>query len=69
MKMAILFITLKNQFEDVWSDAELLTEKWIENYELEYEKNADKRLAGQVIEMPGNYYAQCNRGVFENCPK
>ena len=45
----------KEQFEDVWSDAELLTENWIENYALEYEKNADKRLAGQVIEMPGNF--------------
>lgn len=45
----------KNQFEDVWADADLLTEKWIENYEIEYIKNADHRLAEQVIEMPGNY--------------
>lgn len=45
----------KSQFEDVWSDAELLTQEWIENYEIEYEKNADKRLAQQVVEIPGKY--------------
>lgn len=45
----------KNQFEDVWSNSELLTEEWIESYEIEYEKNADKRLAEQVIEIPGKY--------------
>ncbi|WP_318616239.1 DEAD/DEAH box helicase [Sporosarcina sp. YIM B06819] len=45
----------KNQFEDVWSNSELLTEKWIENYEIEYEKNADKRIAEQVVEIPGKY--------------
>ena len=45
----------KHQFEDVWADADLLTEKWIENYEVEYLKNADLRLAEQVIEMPANY--------------
>ncbi|WP_342507324.1 DEAD/DEAH box helicase [Sporosarcina sp. FSL K6-2383] len=45
----------KNQFEDVWDESELLTEKWIESYEIEYEKNADKRMAEQVIEIPGKY--------------
>lgn len=45
----------KNQFEDVWSESELLTEKWIEAYEIEYQKNADKKLVEQVIEIPSNY--------------
>ncbi|CAM3187044.1 DEAD/DEAH box helicase [Filibacter tadaridae] len=45
----------KNQFEDVWEDADLLTGKWIEDYEIEYLKNADRKLAEQVVEMPANY--------------
>lgn len=45
----------KNQFEDVWSEAELLTEEWVSNYEIEYEKNADTQMVEQVIELPTNY--------------
>lgn len=45
----------KNQFEDVWSGSVLLTKEWIESYEIEYEKNADKRIVEQVVEMPGKY--------------
>ncbi|MBY0223861.1 DUF3427 domain-containing protein [Sporosarcina aquimarina] len=45
----------KNQFEEVWAGSELLTEKWIESYEAKYNENADKTIAGQVIDMPEQY--------------
>ena len=45
----------KNQFEYVWSEADLLTEEWVSNYEIEYEKNADTKIVEQVIELPTNY--------------
>lgn len=45
----------KNQFEDVWSQADLLTEEWVSNYEIEYEKYADTKVIDQVIELPTNY--------------
>ena len=58
----------KNQFEEVWGDAEVLTEEWIENYAIEYEKHADKRLAGKIIEMPSNYNANAIEEALEITP-
>ena len=45
----------KDQFEEVWDESDVLTENWIENYELDYEKNVDVKQLEQVIEVPVNY--------------
>lgn len=58
----------KNQFEEVWGDADTLTEKWIENYAIEYGKHADKRLAGKIIEMPSNYNTNAIEEALEITP-
>lgn len=58
----------KNQFEDVWKNANLLTEEWIQNYEQEYEKNTVTSLAEQVIEMPTNYNPNAIKEALEVTP-
>ncbi|WP_252504790.1 DUF3427 domain-containing protein [Sporosarcina sp. Marseille-Q4943] len=58
----------KNQFEDVWENAYLLTEEWIQNYEKEYEKNTVTTLAEQVIEMPSNYNPNAVKEALEITP-
>ncbi|PIC99375.1 DUF3427 domain-containing protein [Sporosarcina sp. P29] len=45
----------KDQFEDVWSDANVLTEEWIEHYETVYQEHADRASAAQVFEHPSAY--------------
>ncbi|MEI4831387.1 DEAD/DEAH box helicase [Bacillus sp. FJAT-53711] len=44
----------KSQFEEVWKDAQTLTEEWINNYEKTY-KQVDNKVADQVIELPSQY--------------
>ncbi|MGG0238057.1 DUF3427 domain-containing protein [Bacillus rhizoplanae] len=44
----------KSQFEEVWKDAQTLTEEWINNYEKTY-KQVDNKLTDQVIELPSQY--------------
>lgn len=47
----------KNQFEEVWSQSDALTEKWIEDYEIEFEKNVETKQFDQVVEVPVKYQA------------
>lgn len=58
----------KNQFEDVWENANLLTEEWIGNYEKEYEKSAVTTFSEQVIEMPSNYNPNAIKEALEITP-
>ncbi|MBD7908518.1 DUF3427 domain-containing protein [Sporosarcina gallistercoris] len=58
----------KNQFEEVWASSNVLTEYWIENYEIEYSKNADLKLAEQVIELPSNYNPNAIKEALEITP-
>ncbi|PFR28569.1 NgoFVII family restriction endonuclease [Bacillus cereus] len=44
----------KNQFEEVWKDAQALNVAWIDNYEKNY-KPIDNKVADQVIELPSQY--------------
>ncbi|MFJ8527494.1 DUF3427 domain-containing protein [Bacillus sp. NPDC094106] len=44
----------KSQFEEVWKDAQTLTEEWINNYEKTY-KQVDYKVTDQVIELPSQY--------------
>ncbi|AWC27754.1 DUF3427 domain-containing protein [Bacillus cytotoxicus] len=44
----------KNQFEEVWKDAQVLTEEWINHYEKNYKK-VDNQVANQVIELRSDY--------------
>ncbi|MCP1122624.1 DEAD/DEAH box helicase [Bacillus sp. 3103sda1] len=44
----------KSQFEEVWKDAQTLTEEWITNYEKGY-KQVDNKVTDQVIELPSQY--------------
>ena len=45
----------KNQFEDVWMDAQSLTEQWIEEYEKDYKQLFNSKIVEQVIELPNQY--------------
>ena len=45
----------KNQFEDVWMDAQSLTEQWIEEYEKDYKQPFNSKTVEQVIELPNQY--------------
>ncbi|QHS21805.1 DEAD/DEAH box helicase [Virgibacillus sp. MSP4-1] len=45
----------KNQFEEIWEDAEPLTEQWIVQYEKDYNQNSDQKLVENVIEFPSEY--------------
>ncbi|MEC2076173.1 DEAD/DEAH box helicase [Metabacillus fastidiosus] len=44
----------KNQFEDVWKNAQPLKEEWIERYEKAYSE-ADRKEWGRVAELPVHY--------------
>ncbi|OKL37507.1 DUF3427 domain-containing protein [Domibacillus mangrovi] len=45
----------KNQFEQVWEDAQPLTEQWIEHYEKTYTQLIGSKIMDQVIELPTPY--------------
>ncbi|MCQ6268182.1 DEAD/DEAH box helicase [Fictibacillus sp. WQ 8-8] len=45
----------KNQFEEVWTDAQPLTEDWIASYEEKYTQIIDNRKLDQVAEFPVDY--------------
>ncbi|WP_204552867.1 DUF3427 domain-containing protein [Bacillus ectoiniformans] len=45
----------RNQFEDVWKQAHVLNDEWIEAYERVYEQLSKQPAADQVIEMPAAY--------------
>ncbi len=44
----------KNQFEEVWKDAQALTEQWIEEYEKDHIHLLNSINSEQVIELPIN---------------
>ncbi|WP_127759350.1 DUF3427 domain-containing protein [Peribacillus asahii] len=45
----------KNQFEEVWKDAQLLTEEWIESYEQTYTQVIDSKVMDRIVELPAQY--------------
>ncbi len=45
----------KSQFEEVWDQARVLTEEWIEEYEKTYSQVTDTKDFDQVVELPTQY--------------
>lgn len=45
----------KNQFEEVWAEAQVLKEQWIKDYEKNYTQVLNNKLVEQVIELPTQY--------------
>lgn len=45
----------KSQFEEVWKDAQTLTEEWVNNYENTYKQVTDNKVTDRVIELPSQY--------------
>ncbi len=58
----------KNQFEEVWTSSDILTETWIDNYEVEYLKNMDHKLIEQVVELPTSYDTNAIKEAMEIMP-
>ncbi|ARF17456.1 DUF3427 domain-containing protein [Sporosarcina ureae] len=58
----------KDQFEDVWSDANVLTEEWIEYYETIYQEHADQTRTVQVFEHPSAYQTNAIEQALEITP-
>ena len=58
----------KDQFEDVWSDANVLTTEWIERYEVLYKENAERTKAEQVFEHPSAYQSNAIEQALEIIP-
>lgn len=46
----------KNQFEEVWQDAQPLSEEWIQNYEKTYTQALDNKVMDQLVELPAKYH-------------
>ncbi|ARJ38992.1 NgoFVII family restriction endonuclease [Sporosarcina ureae] len=58
----------RDQFEDVWSDANVLTEEWIADYEKVYQENADRTIAAQIFEHPSAYQTNAIEQALEIMP-
>jgi superfamily II DNA or RNA helicase len=58
----------KNQFEDVWKDAQPLTEKWIEHYEKTYSQLVENRVMDRLIEFPTQYNVNSIQDAVEIVP-
>lgn len=58
----------KNQFEEVWQDANLLTEAWITQYETAYQANAERTMASHVLEYPASYQTNAIEKALEIIP-
>ncbi|MDV6379135.1 DEAD/DEAH box helicase family protein, partial [Sporosarcina sp. GW1-11] len=58
----------KDQFEEVWSDANVLTETWIAQYEAGYQANAERTMASQVLEHPSAYQTNAIEKALEITP-
>ncbi|MFE8696126.1 DUF3427 domain-containing protein [Cytobacillus sp. FJAT-53684] len=58
----------KSQFEEVWNQASVLSEEWIEKYEKTYSQAVDKRDFDQIIEMPTQYQTNAIEDALKIVP-
>lgn len=58
----------KNQFEEVWENAETLTEEWIEQYEKTYTQLIDQKVMDRVVEMPTAYQTNAIQDALNIVP-
>ncbi|ARK24835.1 NgoFVII family restriction endonuclease [Sporosarcina sp. P37] len=58
----------KDQFEEVWTDANMLTHEWISHYEVLYHQNAERERAVQVREHPSAYQTNAIEEALEITP-
>ncbi|MED3575473.1 DEAD/DEAH box helicase [Cytobacillus praedii] len=58
----------KSQFEEVWDQARVLTEGWIEEYEKTYSQVADKKDFDQVVELPTQYQTNAIEDALKIVP-
>ncbi|ARD48331.1 DUF3427 domain-containing protein [Sporosarcina sp. P33] len=58
----------KDQFEEVWTDANMLTHEWISHYEVLYRQNAERERAVQVREHPSAYQTNAIEEALEITP-
>ncbi|AXI00615.1 DUF3427 domain-containing protein [Sporosarcina sp. PTS2304] len=58
----------KDQFEEVWDDANRLTERWIDQYEKVYQASAERTAASGVLEHPSVYQTNAIEQALEVKP-
>ncbi|MDQ0215349.1 superfamily II DNA or RNA helicase/HKD family nuclease [Oikeobacillus pervagus] len=58
----------KNQFEEVWKEAEPLSERWIENYKKTYKQITEPKLIDRVVELPIKYETNSIKEALEIVP-
>lgn len=58
----------KSQFEEVWDQASVLSEEWIQEYEKTYSQVVDKRDFDQIIEMPTQYQTNAIEDALKIVP-
>ncbi len=58
----------KSQFEEVWDQARVLTEEWIEEYEKTYSQVADNKDFDQVVELPTQYQTNAIEDALKIVP-
>ncbi|WP_117161049.1 DUF3427 domain-containing protein [Paraliobacillus sp. X-1268] len=58
----------KNQFEEVWSNAQALTEQWIESYEEVYVNEIVTREDDKLIELPTSYSTNTIKDALQIVP-
>lgn len=63
-----LIYHFKNQFEDIWEQAQPLTNEWIAAYKKQYVPIAQNQLVDQVIDFPETYQANPIESAYEVKP-
>lgn len=58
----------KDQFEEVWGKSEVLTQEWIDRYEVAYSATQEQRAMQQVIDPPTNYETNSLKDALEITP-
>ncbi|MGG0847085.1 DUF3427 domain-containing protein [Peribacillus simplex] len=58
----------KNQFEEVWENAQTLTEEWIAHYEKNHTQIVNSSVIGQVTEFPTSYKSNSIKEALEIVP-
>lgn len=58
----------KNQFEEVWENAQTLTEEWIAHYEKNHTQIVDSSVISQVTDFPNSYKSNPIKEALEIVP-
>ncbi|MFD2616519.1 DUF3427 domain-containing protein [Terrilactibacillus laevilacticus] len=58
----------KNQFDEVWKEAQPLTNDWISNYEKNFVQTINNRSENQVADFPTNYQTNSIKETFKIVP-